>query len=123
MDAGRVKQRFGARLRKLRKAKGLTQESLALVCDLDRSYVGAIERGESNVSLINIHRLAEGLKLKPGELFGDLLSGWQANARPTGTSRDRNNAPLRVTQGHRGRHVVARHREPHAPERRQADHR
>ena len=71
MDAGRVKQRFGARLRKLRKAKGLTQESLALACDLDRSYVGAIERGESNVSLINIHRLAEGLKLKPGELFGD----------------------------------------------------
>ena len=58
-------------VRKLRKARGLSQEALALSCNLDRSYVGAIERGESNLSLINIHRLAEGLKVKTAELFVD----------------------------------------------------
>ncbi len=71
MDKDRVKRRFGARVRKLRKALGWSQEALALKCDLDRSYVGAIERGESNVSLINIQRLAEGLKVKTAELFVD----------------------------------------------------
>ncbi len=71
MDKERIKRRFGARVRKLRKARKLSQEALALICDLDRSYVGAIERGESNLSLINIHRLADGLKVKPAELFAD----------------------------------------------------
>lgn len=71
MDKERIKRRFGARVRKLRKARKLSQEALALICDLDRSYVGAIERGESNLSLINIHRLADGLKVKAAELFID----------------------------------------------------
>ena len=71
MDKERIKRRLGARVRKLRKALGLSQEALALSCGLDRSYVGAIERGESNVSLINIHRLADGLKVRTAELFVD----------------------------------------------------
>lgn len=58
-------------MRKLRKARGLSQEALALTCNLDRSYVGAIERGESNLTLVNIHRLADGLRVKPGELLED----------------------------------------------------
>ena len=67
----RVKQRFGAHLRRLRSSKGLSQEALALGSGLDRSYVGGVERGERNVSLVNIHRIAEALQVKPGELFGE----------------------------------------------------
>ncbi len=65
----RVKKRFGARLRALRKARKLSQEKVALASDLDRSYVGRIERGESNVGLVNIHRIADALKVEPAELF------------------------------------------------------
>jgi transcriptional regulator with XRE-family HTH domain len=64
-----IKQRFGARMRNLRKARNLSQEALAFASGLDRSYLGAIERGEKNVSLINIHRIAEALMVGPGELF------------------------------------------------------
>jgi transcriptional regulator with XRE-family HTH domain len=65
-----VKRRFGARMRALRKARKLSQEKVALRCGLDRSYLGGIERGESNVSLINIHRIAEAIGVEVGELFG-----------------------------------------------------
>lgn len=64
-----VKRRFGARVRQLRKERGLSQEALALRCDLDRSYVGAVERGERNVSLANIHRIADALGVSPSALF------------------------------------------------------
>ena len=64
-----IKRRFGARMRELRKARGLSQEALAFASGLDRSYLGAIERGEKNVSLINIHRIAEALGVGAGELF------------------------------------------------------
>ena len=73
MDKARqeeVKRAFGARLRALRKARKLSQEGVALKAGLDRSYVGQIERGESNLSLVNIHRVAEALGVPPGELFG-----------------------------------------------------
>lgn len=66
-----VKRQFGARLRQLRKARGLSQEAVALSCDLDRSYLGAIERGERNVSLVNIHRVARALRLNVAEFFCD----------------------------------------------------
>jgi len=64
-----VKRRFGARLRKLRKARKLSQEKLALKSGIDRSYFGAIERGENSVSLVNIHRIAEALGIEPAELL------------------------------------------------------
>jgi transcriptional regulator with XRE-family HTH domain len=64
-----VKKRFGARLRQLRKSRKLSQEAIALSADLDRSYVGRIERGKANVSLINIERIAEALEVEAGELF------------------------------------------------------
>jgi transcriptional regulator with XRE-family HTH domain len=64
-----IQKHFGERVRELRKQKGLSQESLALACDLDRSYIGGVERGERNISLINIYKIAEALGVKAKELF------------------------------------------------------
>ncbi|MGH9865104.1 MAG: helix-turn-helix domain-containing protein [Candidatus Acidiferrales bacterium] len=64
-----VKKRFGARVREIRKQKGFSQETLALVCELDRTYVGGVERGERNISLVNIHKIATALGVPVAELF------------------------------------------------------
>ncbi len=66
---------FGARLRELRKAARLTQEQLALQSELDRSYVGQVERGERNISLKNIAKLAQALDVAPHELLKFPLCG------------------------------------------------
>lgn len=60
---------FGENLRKIRKNKGFSQESLAFACALDRTYIGGVERGERNISLINICKIAKALKLHPAELM------------------------------------------------------
>lgn len=65
----RIQKRFGERVRQLRKEKGLSQEALALACDLDRSYIGGVERGERNISLVNIHKIASALSVNARELF------------------------------------------------------
>ncbi len=64
-----IQKRFGERVRSLRKEKGLSQEALALDCDLDRTYIGGVERGERNISLVNIHKIANALGVKARELF------------------------------------------------------
>jgi transcriptional regulator with XRE-family HTH domain len=64
-----IKKRFGERVRQLRKQKGLSQDTLALVCDLDRTYIGGVERGERNISLINIYRIASALGVSAKDLF------------------------------------------------------
>lgn len=61
---------FGARVLELRKQKtSLSQEALADKAGLHRTYVGAIERGERNVSLMNVYRLARALGVEPRDLF------------------------------------------------------
>jgi transcriptional regulator with XRE-family HTH domain len=67
-----IKSRFGAQVRRLRVSKGLSQEALALVCELDRTYIGGVERGERNISLLNINRLSRALNVHPSQLFLDL---------------------------------------------------
>lgn len=64
-----IQKHFGERVRELRKQKGLSQEALALGCDLDRTYIGGVERGERNISLINIYKIAEALGVNARELF------------------------------------------------------
>jgi transcriptional regulator with XRE-family HTH domain len=63
---------FGDRLRRLRLQRKLSQEKLAELADLHRNYVGGVERGERNVSLLNIVKLAHGLKVKPTKLVAPL---------------------------------------------------
>ncbi len=60
---------FGMRLAEVRKAKGLSQERLALESGLARSYLGDVERGQRNIALLNIHRLAETLGVSPAALL------------------------------------------------------
>lgn len=66
---------FGARIRQLRRSAGISQEELATLAELDRSYIGGVERGERNVSLLNIHKIARALKLKPDLLFKGASDG------------------------------------------------
>lgn len=63
---------FGIRVRMLRKIRGLSQEAFADLADLDRSYVGGVERGERNISLINIKKFAEALDISIEMLFQGL---------------------------------------------------
>ncbi|HZD11233.1 MAG TPA: helix-turn-helix transcriptional regulator [Candidatus Binatia bacterium] len=63
------KRIFGENLRRFRKARGLSQEKLGEYAHLHRTYVGAVERGERNISLENITRLACALKITAGQLL------------------------------------------------------
>jgi transcriptional regulator with XRE-family HTH domain len=60
---------FGQRLVQLRKLRGWSQEQLALESGIARSYLGGVERGQRNIALLNICRLAEALSVVPAELF------------------------------------------------------
>jgi transcriptional regulator with XRE-family HTH domain len=64
-----VRVLFGRKLSALRKLRGWSQEQLALESGLARSYLGGVERGQRNIALINICRLAETLDLPPSELL------------------------------------------------------
>ena len=62
-------QSFGARVRALRKKAGFSQEDFALEIGLDRTYMGGVERGERNLALLNIRKIAAGLKLTESKLL------------------------------------------------------
>jgi len=64
-----VSLRFGEKLRKLRKERGISQEELAGRAGLHRTYVSSVERGERNVSLETVDKLARGLALPMGDLM------------------------------------------------------
>ena len=69
MKTEQLLKEFGAHIKQIRIEKSLSQEKLALIADLDRTYISGIERGLRNISLINIFKLAEALDLPPSELF------------------------------------------------------
>ncbi len=80
---GPVQKRFGQRVRGLRQAAGWkSQEKFAEACNLHRNYIGSIERGERNVGLTIIERIAEALGLRIADLFSpDLFPGPADNPR------------------------------------------
>lgn len=65
-------QTVGSNLRNFREGMGISQEELADRCGLHRTYVGSVERGERNISLDNIVRLANALNISPGQLLEGL---------------------------------------------------
>ena len=67
-----ILMRFGTRVRQLRISKGYSQETFAARCGLDRTYVGGIERGERNLSIRNIEKIALALETTLAELMEGL---------------------------------------------------
>ena len=65
-----ILKRFGRRVRELRIKKGISsQMNLALKAGLDRTYIGGVERGERNVGLKNIEKIAKAIGVSPDELL------------------------------------------------------
>ena len=63
---------FGDCVRQHRIERGYSQEAFADACEIDRSYMGGVERGERNLALINIIRIVQTLKMEPSEFFKGL---------------------------------------------------
>jgi transcriptional regulator with XRE-family HTH domain len=70
-DKDRYLVRFGEAVRARRKALELSQEALADYADIDRSHMGKIERGERNITFLNIVRIAAAIECKPSDLLID----------------------------------------------------
>ena len=83
-----ARQAFSQNVRKARTARGLSQEDLAELADLHRNYVGGVERGERNISIDNMERIAKAL----GTTIGALLQG-------SGLAAPRNKGGRRGSQG------------------------
>ena len=69
MEAADIKTLVGARVRNLREKRGWSQEQLGFRADLHRNYIGGIERGERNVGLVNLGKLAKALGVRPCQLL------------------------------------------------------
>ncbi|RST76220.1 XRE family transcriptional regulator [Siminovitchia acidinfaciens] len=59
----------GNNIRLIRKQRGLTQEELAEIADLQYSYIGGVERGERNISLLTLEKIVTSLNISPSEIF------------------------------------------------------
>ena len=60
---------LGEAIRRARTGAGLSQEALAVDADLDRSYMGGIERGEHNLTVMNLTKITDALKMSPSSLL------------------------------------------------------
>ena len=60
---------LGGQIRRLRRARGYSQEDFAEMAGLDRAYCGGIERGERNIAALNLIKIANALEVEVGELF------------------------------------------------------
>ena len=74
-----VRLQFGARIRALRRLQGISQERLAALAKLDRSYMGKVERGERDIGIDNIGKIARALKVEIYVLF---MFGVQNDSAP-----------------------------------------
>ena len=69
MASSDIRKQFGARVRKLRLERNWSQETLGFRAKIHRTYIGAVERGEQNVALENIAKIAVALKIALADLF------------------------------------------------------
>lgn len=75
LDDKHFLQGLGDQLRELRTSRGLTQAELGDKCGLHRTFIGSVERGERNLSILNLRLLARVLRVPLADLFGDLPRG------------------------------------------------
>ena len=71
LDDKRFLQNLGFRVRDLRHAKGMTQADLGEKCGLHRTFIGSVERGERNISILNLRLIARNLRVRPADLLGE----------------------------------------------------
>lgn len=64
-----LRNTVGSRIRTIRKAKGLTQQKLAELSELDDAYIGSVERGERNFSIDTLEKIVKALEIQPTVLF------------------------------------------------------
>lgn len=69
MERDEILHQFGETIREIRQEKGIAQEKLAHLSDIDRTYMSAIERGLKNPSLKIIFKISEGLGINPSEIL------------------------------------------------------
>ncbi|MBA6414950.1 helix-turn-helix transcriptional regulator [Colwellia sp. 6M3] len=67
-----LSKRFGEKIRSVRTAKGISQDKLAVKSQIDRSYIGRIDRGEVNITIDKLYILAAALECKPSELLPEM---------------------------------------------------
>ena len=72
MNEEEIRKKFGEQVRKLRLIQGISQENLAERANLHRTYIGSVERGERNISLLNIIEIARALHVSPSKLLEEL---------------------------------------------------
>jgi transcriptional regulator with XRE-family HTH domain len=69
MKVANIKSAVGGKVRKLREKKGFSQEQLGFESGLHRNYIGGVERGERNIGVVNIAKLAKALGVRPRDLL------------------------------------------------------
>ena len=75
MDENKVKLTFGLTIKQIRISRSLSQEQLAEITGLHRTYISEVERGDRNLSLINIIKLCNALQIKPSQFFKSFEEG------------------------------------------------
>lgn len=68
-----IRKKVGLRLKELRTQLGLSQEKFALEIKLDRTYIASVEKGNRNVSIVNLEKIWKGLNVTPKEFFDSKL--------------------------------------------------
>ena len=64
-----IRAKVGTRIRQIRKAKKISQEALANICELDRTYITSVECGKRNISIINLEKITDALGVSLQEFF------------------------------------------------------
>ena len=72
MDNCTIQQKFGIRIKNMRKGTGISQEKFALKIGMDRTYFASVEAGRRNIAIVNIKKIADGLGVSLSELFEGL---------------------------------------------------
>jgi transcriptional regulator with XRE-family HTH domain len=64
-----IKEKTGQRIKQIREQKSMSQKDLSYSADLDRSYITSVESGQRNISIVNLQKIANALKVSLSELF------------------------------------------------------